>query len=125
MPGLLLASQSPRRRQLLEQIGFTFEVMAADIDETPRPQEPPEIYVQRVAREKAQWFRARGQFDDHVIVAADTSVILDDAILGKPKDPDEGAGPPRFTVWTHPPSVDRRLRCPASTCHHVGGLVTE
>ena len=81
---LVLASASPRRRELLSQLGLTFEVAAADIDETPHGAEPPDVYVLRVAREKA---RAVASARPGVwVLAADTTVVLDGDILGKPRD---------------------------------------
>src|SRR6476659_1590658 len=80
MMRVTLASQSPRRRALLEQLGFALDVRPADLDETPRPGEPPRDYVQRLAIEKAR------AVEGEVVVAADTTVVLDDAILGKPLD---------------------------------------
>jgi septum formation protein len=81
---LILASASPRRRELLTQAGLTFRVLPADIDETPHPNEPPAAYVQRLAIEKAQAVAALHPKD--TILAADTSVVLDEQILGKPLD---------------------------------------
>jgi len=90
---LILASASPRRRELLTQAGLQFVVEPADIDETPLPGEAAAAYVQRVATEKAQavcaaW-RTRGS-EPFTVLAADTAVVLPDAlgeagtILGKP-----------------------------------------
>ena len=81
---LVLASASPRRRELLSQLGLRFELAAADLDETPRAAELPDAYVLRVAREKAQAVaRVRpGAW----VLAADTTVVLDGDILGKPRD---------------------------------------
>lgn len=84
---LYLASTSPRRRELLAQLGLDFHVLKVDIDETPRPGEPPAGYVQRLAREKAAAGLAQAR--EGVVVAADTSVVLDGAILGKPASLDE------------------------------------
>jgi septum formation protein len=84
---LVLASASPRRRELLGQLGITFEVSAADIDETPRPGEAAGAYVLRLAREKARAVALR--HPDAWVLAADTTVALDDALLGKPRDADE------------------------------------
>jgi septum formation protein len=77
---LTLASASPRRRELLEQLGFALEVRPAHTDETARPAEPPRDYVHRVAVEKA-----RAVAGDAVL-AADTAVVLGREILGKPRD---------------------------------------
>lgn len=85
---LLLASRSPRRKDLLTQMGLDFEMVSADLDEQPLPNETPHPYVERLAREKAQFFRNERRYNDHTILAADTSVIVDGAILGKPADMD-------------------------------------
>jgi len=81
----VLASGSPRRRQLLAELGLRFEVRPPDIDETPRPHEPPVAYVERLAREKATAAAAQAARDE-VLVAADTTVDLDGEIIGKPID---------------------------------------
>lgn len=86
---LVLASASPRRRQLLQQLGVAFECHPADINETPLPAEKPEDYVQRMACEKARAVVQR-LGDTRPVLAADTTVVLDDAILGKPQDYAEG-----------------------------------
>lgn len=75
---LVLASASPRRRELLSHLGVSFEVRAADIDESVKPGERASAYVERLAREKAAAIKG------DVVLAADTSVVLDEAILGKP-----------------------------------------
>ena len=82
-PVLRLASASPRRRQLLELIGVPHVVLPADIDETPRIAELPGDYVVRLAREKAQAVWARQS--DLPVLAADTTVVVDEEILGKPE----------------------------------------
>lgn len=81
-----LASASPRRKQLLEQLGLRFEVVPADVDETPRPGEAPRDYVGRIARLKAEAAAARLGHPGLPVLAADTAVVLDGDILGKPKD---------------------------------------
>ena len=83
-PLLTLASVSPRRRELLEQIGVTHVVSAADIDETVRPGEAPADYVVRMACAKARAVRERG--GELPVLAADTIVVIDGLILGKPRD---------------------------------------
>ncbi len=93
-PALILASGSPRRRELLAQAGFSFSVRAADIDETPRPGEAAAAYVERLAQEKAQAVCAfSGDADPPALVlAADTSVVLADGIiLGKPANDADAA----------------------------------
>ena len=92
---LILASASPRRRELLMQAGLTFEVAAAEIDETPLPDEAAAAYVQRLAIEKAQAVCAQRMHkyaaqDPLVVLAADTAVVLPgdpEQILGKPLNP--------------------------------------
>jgi len=84
---VVLASVSPRRRELLELLGLTFEVSPADLDETWRNGEPPAAHAERLAREKAA-ARAR---PGAVAIGADTIVVVDGAILGKPSGPDEAA----------------------------------
>jgi len=82
---LLLASQSPRRAALLTQLGVTFEQCPADIDERRLSDEPPQDYVARLAWEKAEAV-AQQQDDGRPVLAADTCVVLDEQILGKPED---------------------------------------
>lgn len=83
---LILASQSPRRLQLLQQIGIHCQVQVADIDETPQAHEMPRDYVARLAYEKAAavWQARHAILPVLPILGADTSVILDNKILGKP-----------------------------------------
>ena len=82
---IILASASPRRLELLQQIGLNPVVHPAHIDETPFQSENARDYVTRMAREKAGAISS--SFDENtVIIAADTSVIIDDHILGKPAD---------------------------------------
>ncbi|MCF6323005.1 MAG: Maf-like protein [Gammaproteobacteria bacterium] len=83
---IYLVSQSPRRRELLYQIGVEHEVLVADIDETPSVGEVAELYVTRMALEKARAGRASLSVIDKPLLAADTSVVVDDEILGKPLD---------------------------------------
>lgn len=80
---IYLASASPRRRQLLEQIGVRFVVRVASVDEALLPDEAPERYVRRIAEAKAEaiWAEADGV----PVLAADTAVVLDEHILGKPE----------------------------------------
>lgn len=86
-PRLILASGSPRRRQFLQGLGLTFEVFPADLDETPRPDEGAAAYVRRIASEKAK--AVAGRFPDAVVLAADTTVVRDDTVLGKPANEEE------------------------------------
>ncbi|HEY9396832.1 MAG TPA: Maf family protein [Burkholderiales bacterium] len=95
LPRIYLASRSPRRRELLKQIGVQFDVLvlrehtarARDLDETPHPGEDPQAYVERVCREKAEagWLRVvQRQLPRLPVLAADTTVCLDNRIFGKP-----------------------------------------
>jgi septum formation protein len=88
-PRLLLASNSPRRRQLLELAGWEFSVLAADVDESQRPNESPVDYVLRLAETKARATAAAVAGADQIILAADTTVVDGIDILGKPKDSGE------------------------------------
>lgn len=81
---IVLASNSPRRRELLRQIGLSFTADPADVDEAVRPGEAPEPYAVRVALDKARAAAARAK--DAVVIGADTIVVVDGAILGKPAD---------------------------------------
>lgn len=90
MAELFLASASPRRRELLAQIAVPCVTQIASIDETPLPDEPPAAYVERLARDKARaGLLALGGRDDAVVLGADTAVVLDGRILGKPADLNE------------------------------------
>jgi len=89
---IYLASRSPRRAELLQQIGLNFMVLPSDIDETPLLDELSHDYVVRLAGEKAQACFAKLQIDKmdiYPVLAADTTVSVDGRILGKPQDDDE------------------------------------
>ncbi len=82
VPNLILASASPRRRDLLTLAGFQFTVRARPVEEVRAPGEDPRAYVTRLAREKAE---ASYQSDpDEIVLGADTTVVLDDRVLEKP-----------------------------------------
>ncbi len=84
-PYLILASASPRRSELLNQIGLPHTIQVADIDETPLTGEKPAEYVMRVAHDKS--YAIHQQCDNNAIVlAADTAVVLGDTIMGKPEN---------------------------------------
>jgi septum formation protein len=91
-PPLFLASTSPRRRELLQQIGLAFSVLKVDVDESLREGERPADYVVRLAREKAE--AGLSQVDGGVVVAADTTVVIGDEVLGKPASEVEA-----FAMW--------------------------
>ena len=83
-PRLLLASSSPRRRELLTMIGIAHEVIPADIDEAYLPGETPLAHAERLARAKAHTIALVAP--DAVVIGADTIVVIDDQVLGKPRD---------------------------------------
>ncbi len=88
MPVLYLASASPRRQELLRQLGVSFEVRPSNLDEARVPGETPEAYVARVAADKARHV-ARQLARDGIpspVLGADTEVVLGDEVLGKPRD---------------------------------------
>lgn len=82
----ILASNSPRRKELLTQAGFVFDIHPADIDETALPKEAPLVFARRMAIEKAQAVSTHYQTQECLILAADTIVVLNQDILGKPRD---------------------------------------
>jgi septum formation protein len=87
---VVLASGSPRRRELLKLVGIEHEVRPSNIDETMRPGETPPAHAERLAREKAT---AVADADSRTItIAADTIVVVDGEVLGKPADPKVAAG---------------------------------
>jgi septum formation protein len=86
---LVLASASPRRRELLDQIGVRYRVHAVDIDEMPMAMELAQDYVHRVAAEKSAQCLLELKDGGHIL-AADTSVVIDGQILGKPADREQG-----------------------------------
>ena len=90
---LILASSSPRRRELLTQAGYTFHIHPAHIPEDPRLNEDPVAYVTRLAREKAEAvYTALAPTDPNIaVLGADTTVTLDNHILGKPESPEDAA----------------------------------
>lgn len=83
---LILASGSPRRRELLRQIGLDFSVQPVNLDETPLAGEPADHYVERLARAKAMAVYESRPDDAILVLGADTTVVLDGAILGKPEN---------------------------------------
>ena len=82
---IILASQSPRRRQLLGQMGLEFTTQSPEIDESAFHGRDARDLVETLSREKARWV-ARQQTPDTLVIGADTVVVLDGAILGKPRD---------------------------------------
>ena len=89
---LILASASPRRKLLLQQLGISADVHVADIDETTMAGEAASDYVLRLSEEKAQ--AVAGQYPDDRVLAADTIVVLDGDLLGKPQSKEQA-----FSMW--------------------------
>lgn len=81
---LILASASPRRKELLRSVGLKFKTLPAHVDETGLAGESPRAHVQRLSRDKAQVIAA--QYPKAIVLGADTIVVIDDSILGKPKN---------------------------------------
>ena len=87
LPKLVLASGSPRRAEILTSVGWEFEKDVPDIDEAELPEESPEDYVQRLAREKAELI-AKSR-PGRIVLGADTTVVIHDQIMGKPVDDED------------------------------------
>ncbi len=87
LPKLILASDSPRRAEILNSVGWEFMKDSADIDETEFADEKAEDYVQRLAREKAEF--VANKYTDAIVLGADTTVVIDNQIIGKPNDLDD------------------------------------
>ncbi len=107
VPRLILASTSPRRRALLSGAGFSFETRAPDVSERVLPGEAPRVLVERLARAKALAVARRaGDAPGRLALGSDTVVVLDGAVLGKPRDPEHAVGMLRrlrgrvHEVWT-------------------------
>jgi len=83
---LVLASRSPRRREILQQAGIPFVVRASEVDETPLPGEPAGDYVTRIARQKASAAADGLMIDGEIVLSADTTVVIHGEILAKPLD---------------------------------------
>ena len=106
---VVLASGSPRRHDLLTEIGLQYVVRAPDVDETPDGNEPPDAYVLRLAKAKAGAVSAT---PDDLVIAADTTVDLDGEILGKPADDAEAASMlRRLSGRTHQVHTGVAIRC--------------
>jgi septum formation protein len=88
-PRVILASASPRRRELLDLVGIAYDVEPADIDETYRNGEEAAAHAERLAREKGATIAARNP--DAVVISADTIVVIDGLVLGKPRDEADAA----------------------------------
>jgi septum formation protein len=121
---LVLASGSPRRRELLDAAGVPFEVIAPDIDESPRAQEPPPALAERLAREKAQAV-ARRVKPGRWVLAADTVVALDGVLYGKPQDAAHAiAMLEQLSGRTHRVYTGYALACAGTPALHSGVTCT-
>jgi septum formation protein len=110
---LILASASPRRAELLRAAGFAFEVVAADVDESIRAGESPQTYVRRLAAAKSAAALSPAR-RDAIILGADTAVVVDDDVLGKPgDDADAAAMLTRLSGRRHEVMTGVSLRCGA------------
>lgn len=87
LPKIILASGSPRRAEIMNSVGWEFSKAVPDIDESERPGESPADYVRRLAAEKAD--AVSHAYSGEIILAADTTVVIDDTIVGKPVDEDD------------------------------------
>ncbi len=87
--GIILASQSPRRKKLMEKLGIPFVIQTSKFTEFPPMGDLPNAYSSRMALEKA--ITVGSQFPDHLVIGADTVVAVDDHIMGKPKNNEEAA----------------------------------
>lgn len=84
---LILASGSPRRKEILDAVGWPYEAMVAGVDESVKPNEAPAAYVQRLARTKAEAVAA--QLQSGLVLGADTTVVIENQILGQPIDDED------------------------------------
>ena len=112
LPRVILAFASPRRAEILRTVGWPFDPLPVDIDETRRAGENAVDYVKRLAREKADVAAAR--MPTSMIIAADTTVAIDDHILEKPADKADAARMVRFASAFVPGSWPRRWRSRSS-----------
>jgi septum formation protein len=116
---LILASQSPRRKYLLEQAGLIFEVVPSHFNEARVALGDPAIYVDTLARAKAE--EVSKQFPDHWIIGADTIVLIDDMVLGKPTSPSSArAMLKRLSGHTHQVYTGFAL-----FCSHLGKRISD
>jgi septum formation protein len=88
---IVLASASPRRQELLKNAGIEFVVNPANIPERRREREAPQVFAERMAKEKARAVWTGTKEDDEYVIGADTIVVVDDLVLGKPEDEKDAA----------------------------------
>jgi septum formation protein len=117
LPPVILASASPRRRELLTLIGIPHTVQPADIDESVLPDELPHVHAERLARGKAAVLAERNP--DSLVIAADTIVVIDETILGKPANVDDAKRTlARLSGRTH--RVETAVACAYKGCVVAG-----
>jgi septum formation protein len=117
---LILASASPRRADLLRAAGFDFEIFPATVDERLLPGETPSDYVQRLAIAKTAEVWRASQAGDLAVLGADTAVVVDTAILGKPRDEDEAREMlERLAGQTHEVLTGVSIRTNREEVHYV------
>jgi len=123
---LILASASPRRAELLRAAGFAFEISPVDVDESVRPGESPDGYVRRLAMEKSERAMASMNHAGAVVLSADTAVVIEGEILGKPRD-DRHAGEMlrRLSGRSHEVMTGVSLRVDAVETGHVDVTTVE
>jgi len=112
--GIILASKSPRRYDLLKQLGFSFDVIPSTVSEDILEKESPREHVSRLA--EAKGLDVGGQNPDRWVVAADTIVFIDGAILGKPKDKEEA-----IEMLSRLSGQEHRVMTAFSVCHRGKG----
>jgi septum formation protein len=111
VPALVLASASPRRRELLAGLGLTFEIDVPDVDETQLDGEAPEAMVVRLAAAKARAVAVRRDPERPLVIAADTTVVIDGEAIAKPRDVAEAAAfVARLAGRTHTVHTGHALR---------------
>ncbi len=121
---LILASQSPRRKYLLKQAGLQFKVIPSQVDESTVPMTSPESYVKLLAEQKAQDI-AR-QYPDNYVIGADTIVLMDGTILGKPRSRDEARHMlARLSGKTHQVLTGFAVRCTARAYSYSDTVKTD
>jgi len=108
LPRLILASGSPRRAEILNFVGWEFEKQVADIDESILPGENPADHVERLAQEKA--LAVANQIENGLILGADTTVVIDGEIIGKPVDEDDARQMLRLLSGKRHEVVEEQLR---------------
>ena len=114
---IILASQSPRRQELMKLTGLPFTVRVADVDETMDKSLPVQQEVTRVSRLKAQTIAAGAAADD-IVIAADTIVVIDGRELGKPRSEQDARGRDRSVRMQRPPHRIRS-RCDEGNVPHA------